>query len=374
MLKIKVILRNIAINASILGLGLSFIEIILSKYFSYSPAYDVPEAQVDVKKIYDTSKLEFPRDFKRSTYIRDKSGYRPYDKSLEDNGIILTIGGSTTDQRFVDDQRTWQSKLEKELKQSVINGGVDGQSTFGHIVSIEKWHSKSLESKDVNAIIFYVGTNDIRYAKGLESLKGNIYDSPTKLRRLRSYLAHRSFFYSKAREVKTKLDYILGKELEIPDGTYKIGHNLQNPNFISIPQKSMILMSKDNEIYPYEVLFKKLLLTTKNKFSNAAINIVQQQDPRCLIKELKNGEIYFRVSKKEIKYIDKYCVELASIYMGQEKVIREFDNLEINLIKMFQDNPIPDNGFYDGIHTNTLGANYIANYLKERLKMQKLSF
>ena len=95
---------------------------------------------------------------------------------------------------------------------------------------------------------------------------------------------------------------------------------------------------------------------------------------RCLIKELKNGEIYFRVSKKEIKYIDKYCVELASIYMGQEKVIREFDNLEINLIKMFQDNPIPDNGFYDGIHTNTLGANYIANYLKERLKCRNLVF
>ena len=71
LLKIKVILRNIAINAFILGLGLSFIEIILSKYFSYLPAYDVPEAQVDVKKIYDTSKLEFSRDFKRSTYIRD---------------------------------------------------------------------------------------------------------------------------------------------------------------------------------------------------------------------------------------------------------------------------------------------------------------
>ena len=109
-MKIREVLRNLAINAFVLGLGLSFLEIILSKYFSFSPAYNIPEAQVDVKKIYDTSKLEFPRDIKRSTYIRDKSGYRPYNKKLQENGIILTIGGSTTDQRFVDDQRTWQSK------------------------------------------------------------------------------------------------------------------------------------------------------------------------------------------------------------------------------------------------------------------------
>ena len=156
----------------------------------------------------------------------------------------------------------------------------------------------------------------------------------------------------------------------MPDSTNKIGHNLQNPNFLSIPEKSNALMSKYSEIYPYEVLFKKLLLTTQNTFSNAVINIVQQQDPKCMIKELKNGQIYYRVSKKEIPDIDIYCVELTSIYMGQEKVIRELDNQNINLIKMFLDNPIPDKGFYDGLHTNSVGADYIANYLKKRLKVK----
>ena len=314
-MKIRELLRNLAINAFVLGLGLSFLEIILSKYFSFSPAYNVPEAQVDVKKSYDTSKLEFPRDIKRSIYIRDKNGYRPYNRKLEEKGIILTIGGSTTDQRFVDDQRTWQNKLEKDLNQSVINGGVDGQTTYGHIFSIEKWHSKTLKSKKVNTIIFYVGTNDIRYAKGLQSLKGNIYDSPTKLRRLRSYFAHRSFFYAKAREVKNKLNFILGREIETPDSTHKIGHNIKNPNFLNIPQKSTALMSKVDEIYPYKLLFK----ITINYSHTNAINIIQQQDPKCLIKELKNGQRNFRVSKG-IPNIEQYCVDLSSIYSGQEVI------------------------------------------------------
>lgn len=362
------VIKTLAINVFIFGFTFSFIEVLLSKYFSNSPAYNIPEAQVDVQKKYYTSKLEFPRDIPISTYIRDKSGYRPYKKDFMKNGILLTIGGSTTDQRFIDDQRTWQSHLENDLNKSVINGGVDGQTTFGHIFSIEKWHSKSLKSIEVDSIIFYVGINDVRFAKGLESVKDNIYDSPSQLRRLRSFFAHRSFFYAKARELKTKLDYILGREFKIPDGTYKIGHNLKNPNFLSIPQKSTILMSVDNEINQYEILFKNLLLITQKKFSNVAINIVQQQDPRCIINKLENNEIYFRVSKKEISNIDLYCVELASIYLGQEKVIKGLLDQNINLIKMYKDNPIPDSGFYDGLHTNSEGAKYIASYLKTRLK------
>ena len=30
-----------------------------------------------------------------------------------------------------------------------------------------------------------------------------------------------------------------------------------------------------------------------------------------------------------------------------------------------------DEGFYDGLHTNSLGADYIANYLKVKLKTKK---
>ncbi len=366
----KKILRTLVINFFIFGFIVSFLELFLSKYFSNSPALDIPEAQVDVKKKYDTTKLEFPRDIKRSFYNRDKNGYRPYNKNFEENGLLLTVGGSTTDQRFIDNDRTWQSYLERELNVAVINGGVDGQTTYGHIFSIEKWHSKVLKSKKVDAIIFYIGINDSRFSKGLETVSGNIYDSPTKLRRLRSFLSHRSFFYAKLREVKDKLYFLLDKEVEVPDGTDKIGHNIQNPIFLSKPRKSSFLLSKDYEISPYENLFRKLILVTQTNFKNTSIYIVQQQDPKCLIKKIEDDSVYIRVSNKEVQGVNKYCSGLASVYKGQEKVVEELNDQNIHLIKMYLDNPIPNSGFYDGLHTNSLGSQYIAKYLKDKLKIE----
>ena len=72
-------------------------------------------------------------------------------------------------------------------------------------------------------------------------------------------------------------------------------------------------MSNDNEIKPYEKLFKKLIITSKRHFNDVSINIVQQQDPKCLISKLEDDSIYIRVSKKDIQGIDKYCAGLASI-------------------------------------------------------------
>ena len=129
-------------------------------------------------------------------------------------------------------------------------------------------------------------------------------------------------------------------------------------------------MSKDNEIKPYERLFKNLILSSKKHFYNASINIIQQQDPKCLISDLENEIIYIRVSEREMEGIDKYCAGLASIFKAQEKVVKEFSDQNIHLIKMYLDNPIPDNGFYDGLHTNSLGAEYIARYLKDHLKIR----
>ena len=49
---------------------------------------------------------------------------------------ILVLGGSTTQQIYIDDKNTWVSQLEKKLKKNhfeinFANAGQDGQSSFG---------------------------------------------------------------------------------------------------------------------------------------------------------------------------------------------------------------------------------------------------
>ena len=60
-------------------------------------------------------------------------------------GLVLTIGGSTTDQRYVNEGATWQDNLDRLIpKYDFINGGIDGQSSYGHLISMRLWHSQTI--------------------------------------------------------------------------------------------------------------------------------------------------------------------------------------------------------------------------------------
>ena len=76
----------------------------------------------------------------------------------------MTIGGSTTKQDYIGDGFTWQDILSKNFQShneqiSVVNAGIDGQSTFGHINNFHDWFPlvPNLQPKYV---LFYIGIND----------------------------------------------------------------------------------------------------------------------------------------------------------------------------------------------------------------------
>jgi len=77
---------------------------------------------------------------------------------------ILTMGGSTTNQLYLPEDRTWQATLERAFKEHgqtvvVANAGIDGQSTVGTLTNLESWISfvPGLKPK---IILVYVGIND----------------------------------------------------------------------------------------------------------------------------------------------------------------------------------------------------------------------
>ena len=362
--KNKRIAKVIGINFLITGGLLLLPELVLSKYFLRSPALNIPHALIDYSKTFDTSKIENETKTHIARYSRNSNGYRPFKVPNNDKKIVLTIGGSTTDQRYIDDNKTWQRVIEKLSGVSVINGGVDGHSSYGHLFSINNWYSKTLPIEDVKKIIFYIGVNDVRFSNTLDAARGNTYDSPSILLRVKNYFLKRSFLCSILRHARAKFNVLTGIHSITPEGVLTIGHGDKNPAFLSVPIKSTVRLRNIQETSDYKELFKNLLITATQILQHATIYVVQQQDPKCIFND--NG-VFIRVSVNEFPKIDNYCSALASIYITQEQVINELNKVEITLIKMYKENPIPDKGFYDGIHTNSQGSHAIGNYLKNQL-------
>lgn len=88
---------------------------------------------------------------------------------------VITVGGSTTQSRFITHEKSWPGLLEQKLRVSLPkiwlnNAGLDGNTTFGHRLLLEQ---VVLDLKPAY-VVFLIGVNDV----GLAS--GNQYDDSTK--------------------------------------------------------------------------------------------------------------------------------------------------------------------------------------------------
>jgi lysophospholipase L1-like esterase len=95
---------------------------------------------------------------------RNSLGFRGAEPPADWGGAltVITIGGSTTECHFLNDERTWPYLLGRSLSDSfrncwLNNAGLDGHSTFGHIVLLND-HVKKLRP---SVVLFLVGINDV---------------------------------------------------------------------------------------------------------------------------------------------------------------------------------------------------------------------
>ena len=102
--------------------------------------------------------------------------------STPDQIDILTVGGSTTDQRYIRDGETWQDILQRHFERAgvpnlVSNAGIDGQSTRGHIKNFSWWFPL-IPGLAPEFILLYTGLNDLHIDAGyiydnLQGERGN---------------------------------------------------------------------------------------------------------------------------------------------------------------------------------------------------------
>lgn len=153
------------LKATILGivLGLIICEIILRIYnpFPFSIKKGkliLPANQAKTFTNSWISKLD-----KQIYYSRNSMGFRGPElpDSISKLTSLITVGGSTTECKFLSDTCTWSYLLYKALKKErstiwLNNAGIDGHSTFGHLLLMDEYILKLKP----DYVLFLTGIND----------------------------------------------------------------------------------------------------------------------------------------------------------------------------------------------------------------------
>ena len=166
-MKLLKLIRVVLINLSLLLVGLLGVELAFGNWFSSDPLtyLNVPRnGKWNFETYYSDS-----ADFKRTNiYTRDHYGLRGEYGDVRDIDMV-TLGGSTAEQRYVDDSETWQATLQKKLSVAgknfqIANSGLSGRTTFGHIHDFRVWFPL-IPDLNPKYYLLYVGINDMFHSK-----------------------------------------------------------------------------------------------------------------------------------------------------------------------------------------------------------------
>lgn len=187
--------KIVSVNVVLLLIGLVGLELLFGNWFQPNRMSRLNLIR-DAWLQYKVGSL-YPTESQTITYVRDRHGLRG-ERSADGHVDILTIGGSATDQRYITEGQTWQDVLRSEFLKngtdlSIVNAGVDGQSTVGHIRNFEWWFP-FVPNLKVRYFLFYIGVNDF-FVQGK-------YDDVVKLTSWEVRLKERSALYSLVRKIQ----------------------------------------------------------------------------------------------------------------------------------------------------------------------------
>lgn len=308
-------------------------------------------------------------------YKKDKFGLRGNYSKVEDINIIV-IGGSTVDERYVSLNDTWTYKLESKLKKInsnivVVNSGVDGQSTYGHLWNFTNWYN-FITNLNPKIYIMYFGGNDL-IPRINNKLFDNVDYESNFLKVFKKILINNSFFINTVRKIIgiafAKLWGFSNESIYDANHTYS-QHTTLNNEFFTFYYKDYLKKI-------IEPRLKKILKITNSR--NAKLILVPQKIARWKINNTnqvlgsnssfssdnKEPSYIFNLNNKEYK-INNADLGLMNIFFNdfvmkfcKDEKIYCYNGININ---------INDKNTYDLLHTNIKGNEEISNKLYYFLK------
>lgn len=262
-------------------------------------------------------------------YYKDKYGLRGRYKELSDIDITL-VGGSTVDERYLNLEDTTAEQLEilfnlnRKKKIDVINAGIDGQSTIGHIWNFNKWFNYLPNFKS-KYFIFIIGLN--------EQYNNDIYNNIEK-----------NDFLFKSKKFIINNDLLLYKIYKkitfAEDKVRAIGHIKRAANYMPIINNNI----NNFKNYKNDQIINNLIKLKNHSQSIGSQPIfVTQRSLRWkkqdnIIMSIDNYD-YYSYEKKVSETIINFCKE--------NKII---------CVNLFEEFSLTESDTYDLVHLNKIGA------------------
>ncbi len=373
-----------AVNIGLFLVGFLLIEVIFGSWFKAPNLWSL--------SIYRNKDWTFVANEKYPgvnivRYRRDYYGLRgDYGKIKQIR--ILTLGGSTTDERFVSDGKTWTDTLDNCLEKKIgsqigtANAGVTGQTTRGHAKNFDVWlnHIPDLAPKYV---LVYFGVNErgiVKLADKDDVRDFNESNRPiSRIKILRKWFYMNSAIYAMWRIFRgnlaaDKLGFAPYRRkdfdrrvFEIRNTQDKLGTERVNLRYVEnslskiatgTPEFQKLLnaelsISKDK----LNALTERLGILREKiiDFGATPVFVTQSWGHYRIKGGMISGDLdlYF-TARAENESIMEFCAEkdMGCINLGEE--------LEFH-----------DNDFWDIVHTSPQGSSRIGNFICERLYSMK---
>lgn len=335
------------------AMTISLVEIGLRLFDGSDGWSETSKANIIRNKVfeYDLNGL-YPSTSNKVNYVRNEYGLRDNCNNLSEISI-LSMGGSTTDQRYVEFDSTYQSVIQKRLRDKfsnfgcVTNAGVDGHSTWGHLFAFENWFNLMPEMSP-KYVLLYVGINDAYFGRtntptnGYDNLDRDSFKGWLKQFRIVQRIMP---IYQLIMQINTNRNTVYG------------GHM---PNKFSLQDYSASKLHPDT---------KSLTLKNSSAFRDRMVKIlsyIEDMDakPICVTQPHR----YVIEIDGELRGIDNMLGEGFS-GLDYDYSIRALNNVMLELCNDYYldlySQSYKENHFYDGAHTTAKGSIYIGNLMAD---------
>jgi lysophospholipase L1-like esterase len=309
-----------------------------------------------------------------SILTTDNQGYRTLDQvnyqERKNTYRIVAIGGSTTQQVYLSDEKTWTHLLSMQLnkksadKVEVINAGFSGPRAENHFYTL-----KSIEWLKPNLIIFLMGINDWNHDIRLQlAEKGTSSDFFNSLLSNVRVAYQVRFEHSPVGLVKRRLfNSQLFKNFN-NEGILQIdGVDFANENYNSLERKPIRHLEMTDISDDYQYWLNKIFKECKDKKILCMFVNQPTAYSRDLAQNLKEKLWMTPPAEPYTLPLDN-LIQISSLY--NRSLIRKAKDYGFPICNLADAIPPTINHLYDDCHFNEGGARAVANYLAGCIKEQ----